>query len=199
MNGEGRPQGRVYRLVAVATAAFLLVGGSGADGGKTKAPTTGPVTFPGADGVSVGMRARAGDQVLFGATTVVNNDDTEAHLVEAYLIGDVDSDEASVSDVRVVDLGKAPGRGDLLGASLWPNDGWEDWWKKAEPIDSAILAPGDAAEVIFVIDVKETGEWLWPETALDYTVNRNAYTALARFGHQVCPPEPAECSDPLAS
>lgn len=139
------------------------------------------------------MEARMGQQVVFGAATIVNPSNSSATIKAARLVGDVVPATADVTAIRVVDLGKAPGTGDLLGASRWPARGWSQWWEKAAPVEGAELAAGNAAELIFVVDVNKTGDWLWPQTAIDYEVNGQPYTAVTDFGFQVCPPAPAEC------
>jgi hypothetical protein len=183
-------------LFAAHVGLIALTGCSGSDpNAELGAPTNGPVKFSGADVKQrAGMRADVGDRVVFGATTVVNKADTAVTLTAGRLLGDVDADSAEVTDVRVVDLGKAPGTGDLLGAGKWPDSEWKKWWRRARPIEGAELAAGDAAELVFVVTVNKAGDWAWPQTALDYETEAGSYAAITDFGFQVCAPEPAKCS-----
>jgi hypothetical protein len=141
------------------------------------------------------MRAIEGEQVVFGANSVVNKGKVSAVLNDARLLGGTSDDGADVREVRVIDLGEAPGTGDLLGAGKWPDRSWKRWWSTAQPIAGGVELPaGHAAELVFILDIKQTGEWVWPQTALDYEVGDDPYTAITNFGFQVCPPSPAECS-----
>ena len=159
------------------------------------APTNGPVIFQGAKIVQrAGMETDAGRQVLFGALVVENQGDEPATLQSAQLVGEVDSSAASVEEVRVRDLGEAPGGGDIVGATKWPNPEYEELWRTSVPIDDAELEPGHAAALMFIIEVNKTGDWYWPKSSLDYDVAGEQFSALTNFGFQVCPPAPAECS-----
>lgn len=134
-----------------------------------------------------------GQRVVFGAATIVNQGHSSATIKSARLVGDIVPSIADITAIRVVALGKAPGTGDLLGASRWPARGWSQWWQRAAPVEGAELAAGDAAELVFVVAVKKTGDWIWPQTAVDYEVNGQPYTAITDFGFQIFPPAPAEC------
>lgn len=170
--------------------ALLVAYGLGGD----DLPTDGPVTFADTESIQrSGVFASAGQSVVFGATTVENRGDDPASLQAGSLIGDVDAEQAVVVDVRVIDLGPAPGASDLLAASIWPAKGWRRWWRSATPVEDAPLPAGHAAEVVYVIDVRETGDWQWDQSAVDYEVDGTRYRTLTNFGFQVCPPEPAAC------
>jgi hypothetical protein len=140
------------------------------------------------------VRTDQGRKAVFGAATVENTGTSTVTLTGAALVGDVDSSAAHVDEVRVVSLGKAPGNGDLLGAGAWPDPAWTTWWERADALQGARLAPGHAAEVVFIVSVDRPGDWVWPQTAVDYTVGDSSYRAVTDFGFQVCAPEPAQCS-----
>lgn len=175
-----------------------LVGACSGSGGETTDPvaTDGPVQFAGADVEQrASMRTGDGQQAVFGATTVENNGTSTVTFSGADLVGDVDSTAATVVEVRVVQLGRAPGTGDLLGAGAWPDPEWATWWDRADALEGAHLAPGAAAEVVFIVSVDRPGDWVWPQTSVDYVVGDSSYRAVTDFGFQVCAPEPAPCSE----
>ncbi|MCR6029856.1 hypothetical protein GGQ22_00180 [Nocardioides sp. zg-579] len=171
---------------------LVLLGCSGSAGDDVGRARVGPVTFDlGGGRVVSGMRASAGERVIHGAATVTNAGDEPAVLRAGDMLGSVDPADAGVIDVRVVDLGPAPGAGDLLGAAPWPTPGWRRWWRSAVPVEEAELPAGGTAEIIYLIEVRRTGQWLWPQSALDYEVGGTAYRAVADVGFEVCPPGPA--------
>jgi hypothetical protein len=153
------------------------------------------VSFSNADAIQrAGVYASTGDQVVFGSTTIENTGSEPAELQAGRLVGDVDPADAAIVQVRALDLGPAPGSGDLLGASSWPAPGYRDWWRQATPIDQTRLPAGNAAEIIFLVEVRRTGDWRWEHGAVDYQVGDSKYQAVTNFGFQVCPPKPEACS-----
>jgi hypothetical protein len=105
----------------------------------------------------------------------------------------VNADDARIIEIRIVQLGPAPGKGQLLGAARWPDPDYAAWWKKAEPAAGSELPPGAAAELVFLVGIETSGRWLWPQTALDYRVSGHPYTAETNFGFQVCAGKPKPC------
>lgn len=197
----GRNRGwRRATAVVVVSAVGLLASCSSSDadpptGGAAGRPTDGPVTFADTQTVQrAGVYAIGGDHVIFGATTITNTGSSPATLQAAHLVGDIDPADAAVTEVRVVDLGLAPGSGDLLGASKWPDAAQLKWWQQAVPIAGANLPSGNAAEVVFLIKVHDTGDWRWKQSAMDYEIDGHEYATVTNFGFQVCPPKPEECS-----
>jgi hypothetical protein len=186
----------VCALLSLLVVVLTSCDGSEGPDPTSNAPTNGPVQFPGADIIQrAGMHSAKGEQVLFGATTVVNKGDSTAILSAAELVGEISPSAAEVIEIRVIGLGEAPGTGDLLGASSWPARGYREWWQDAAHVDGAQIKAGEAAELVFVVKVNETGDWYWPKTALDYSVDGTAYSAVTNFGFQVCPPPPGTCSE----
>lgn len=157
---------------------------SPADTPRGKA-SEGPVSFVGSDSgftpVS-GLFARAGDRVVYGATTIRNAGAASATLRAAQLVGDVDPSAATISSMRVVDLSGAAH--DLVGAAQWP---YEDFRERSLPLEDFELLPGHEAEVLIVVDVVKTGDWLWPATALTYEVDGKDFRTEAPFGFHICP------------
>ena len=146
-------------------------------------PTDGPVQFPGADDYveNSGLEAKAGDTVVFGATPVENNGDADATLTSAALTEVSGDRNASLRTVRVVDLTHG---GDMVGAAQWP---FEDYRQRSVPLKDYVLAPGDQAELLFIVDVTTSGMTEWRTSELRYTANGRPYAAVADFGFQVCP------------
>jgi hypothetical protein len=173
----------------------------------------GPVTFVGdSQAISTaGIHADAGQRVVFGATVVQNDADTEATLLDASL---VDASGRAVStphrtpadsartreraptgvrlvQTRVKDLGTAPG--ETVGAAIWP---FEDYGVQSTALPGFRMKPGTDAELLFVMKVDETGTWHWPTTRLRYEVDGSQYETSTSFGFIVCPRAVDSCDVP---
>ena len=84
--------------------------------GSAGLPDDGPVQFGEADATQgLGLLARGGSKVVFGATYVVNTGDKPATLRAASLEGDVPEDAARVVEVRA--LNPAEHDGELFEAT----------------------------------------------------------------------------------
>ena len=157
------------------------------------ASSDGPVTFVGDPGFvqTAGVRAQAGQKVVFGATTVRNHSTEPATLTAGSLDGKpVGDGGARLATVRVVDVTSG---GDLVGAALWP---FEDYRERSVPLEGYTLEPGAEAELLFVVRVAKTGEWYWPKTSVRYDSGAVSYQDETRFGFMVCPRGADTCEPP---
>lgn len=130
------------------------------------------------------MLADKGQRVVFGALAVTNDGDHPATLDSAQLTGpssEVVDDGATVSEVRVLDV---TGGKDLVGAGPWP---YEDYERDSVPLDGYEVAPNSQAELLFVVDVEESGNWSWPQTQLTYQSEGETYTIRTNTGFLICP------------
>lgn len=131
---------------------------------------------------TAGFLADAGQSVVFGATYVKNTGTSAATLQSAALLGDVPSEAAEVAEVRAVD--PADHDGELVGAGPWP---FEDYAKSSEPLEGYSLVPGAEAELLFIVEVHETGSWHWPRTQLIYETEGDVFEDITTVGFMVCP------------
>ncbi|MBC9732794.1 hypothetical protein [Nocardioides marmotae] len=67
------------------------------------------------------------------------------------------------------------------------------WRRSTQPVEETELPAGGAAGIVYVIGVRRTGRWLWPQSALDYEVDGRPYRAVGDIGFEVCAPDPG-CS-----
>ncbi len=170
----------------IAKALAVLAGGAclASCAGPTQ-PRAGGVVFQGAElGQYAGVLAEAGQKVVFGATVVENAGSSAATLTEGRLVGAVASDEAEVVEVRARLL--RADDGELVGAALWP---FEDYALKSVPLAGFELAPGAEAELLYVVEVRQTGVWNWPAASVTYTSDDRSHEASASTGLQICPPK----------
>jgi hypothetical protein len=164
---------------------------------KDESPTSrkGPVSFETNDQFSqaAGMLADRGQTVVFGLLAVNNDGDRPAILDSAKLTGPsskVVDDGAKVSEVRVLDL--TAGR-DIVGAGPWPYEYYE---RDSVPLDGYKIAPDGRAELLFVVNVEETGKWVWPQTQLTYQSEGETYTIRTNTGFMICPTTADQCDLP---
>ncbi|WP_418064307.1 hypothetical protein [Pimelobacter simplex] len=180
----------MLRVIALVLA-VLVSGGIAADRGPDLDPVSGarlhgPVSI-GGEGAAYGITLRKGRDALFGAVTITNAGDRTAELDAGRLHGLVRADQAELVALRVLDLGPAPGHGDVLGAGRWSRE-WRPMWRRARPIDRARLAPGHEAALVFRVRAHRTGVWRWTGSAIDYRVDGTSYTAVGGSGFALCPP-----------
>lgn len=188
------------RPAAVALAA--VIGAAAASCSSAQDPVTagtrskaGPAAFEGAQiDQRSGVYATVGQQVVFGATTIVNSGDRTVTLERGRLVGKIGPSEAKTVEVRVADLADLPNGTDLVGVGSLPSADLESRWKIARSIDGVTIGAGGAVNVVFKVEVIKAGDWYWPRTAVDYRVGDAEYTAETHHGFQICPPAPAECS-----
>lgn len=154
----------------------------------------GPVAFLDDPGFiqTAGMRADAGEEVVFGATEVRNNGPDPVTLEAGELVGDA-GEGAEVTEVRVMDTTEGS---ELVGAGPWP---FEGYGRRSVPLAGYTLMPGNQVELLFVVSVKETGTWYWPQTVVRYVSNDEAYNAASGIGFVVCPGASRRCGPPEES
>ncbi|MFJ9317874.1 hypothetical protein ACIRN4_27045 [Pimelobacter simplex] len=176
-------------LVALAISAATLAGCS-SDSPKMKAE--GPVSFQ-ADpdlGQYSAANVDQGATMVYGLMTVLNSGEKPATLTSAKLTGPADqvADEGvEVREVRVYDV---TGGKEVVGADRWPS---QPQARDSVPLKGYQLAPNAEAELLFVIDVVETGHWGWPQTELSYEADGEDYTIRIGAGYYVCPASADTC------
>lgn len=139
------------------------------------------------------MLADKGQTVVFGVLAVNNDGDRPATLDSAKLTGPtskVIDDGAKVLEVRVLDL--TAGR-EIVAAAPWPYEYYE---RDSVPLDGYKIAPDGRAELLFVVNVEETGKWVWPQTQLTYQSEGETYTIRTNTGFMICPTTANQCDLP---
>lgn len=185
------------RVASLATLVLLLAGcsGVGAAPGNQALPDDGPIRF-GGEGPTVataGIHADAGDQVVFGATTIRNTGDDPTTLVAGDLTGEGSVvGGADILEVRAREIAPAS---ELVGAAYWP---YEDYKDDSVALDGFRLEPGSEAELLFVVDVQKTGQWYWPQTYVRYDSAGKRYQEVLDFGFHICPRDDDVCEAPKA-
>ncbi|WGX95445.1 hypothetical protein [Nocardioides sp. L-11A] len=187
------------KLLPAAMAVVLLAGIAtslaACSSEKNALPTSreGPVSFLADDDFTQAatMLADKGQRVVFGALSVINEGDHSATLDRAMLTGprsEVSDEGAKVSEVRVLDV---TGGQDLVGAGPWPYEYYE---RDSVPLSGYAIAPDAQAELLFVVDVEESGNWSWPQTQLTYRSQGETYTIRANTGFLICPTTAGHCA-----
>jgi hypothetical protein len=196
-HSTGRSRPRSGRTAALLVAFLpLLAACTGSDPGLQpgdEPESGGPVAFTADHRVvqNAGMRAHAGQTVVFGAATVRNHGTKPATLTAASLEGTPTGDGAArLATVRVVDVTDG---GDLVGAAVWP---FEDYGKRSVPLEGYTLKPGDEAELLFIVDVQRTGVRYWPRTSVRYDSEDVSYQDETPLGFVVCPSGVTDCKAP---
>lgn len=191
----------VRGLVRAALAVVLLAGAAtslaACSPEEDESPTSrkGPVSFEADDqyAQAAGMLADEGQTVVFGLLAVTNDGDRPATLDSAELAGpssEVIDDGAEVLEVRVLDL--TAGR-EVVAAAPWP---YEYYQRDSVPLDGYEIAPDGRAELLFVVHVEETGNWVWPQTQLTYQSEGETYTIRTNTGFLICPTTADQCDLP---
>lgn len=161
----------------------------------TRGDGAGPVAFladPEAR-QAAGMHINAGKTVVYGALAAENRGEDPATLTSATLTGSHETytdQGVRIVEVRARDV---TGGREMVGAGRWP---YEDYATDSVPLDGYRLEPGDSVELLFVIEVLETGYWGWPQTQLDYESGGKEHTIRVSTGFFVCPRTADQC-DPL--
>lgn len=140
---------------------------------------------------TAGIKADAGQRVVFGATAVKNTGPWVAVLEGASLEGDVLEAQSSVVEVRVLD--PEDNENELVGAAQWP---FEDYEELSESLPGYRLESGGEAELLFVVRVERSGDWHWPVTTLSYSIGEDQFEVSSKFGFQVCPTTERQCPPP---
>ena len=181
-------------ILGAIVALTMLLGCSASSDAPQAVGTDGPVGFTVDPRFvqSAGVHADAGESVVFGATTVHNTGTAAATLTDGSLTGRADHDGASVAEVRVLDS-TSPST-DLVGAATWP---FEDYKSRSRPLRGYRLAPGREVELLFVVNVDQTGAWYWPQTTLRYQNGTRSYATTANFGFVICPRASEGCAPPV--
>lgn len=194
------PRRKIPITVAVLlTSAVLVLGGCSdtsraqPDPGGPSPATNGPVTFGDNANTlesSFGILADAGEQVVFGGTSVRNDGADDAVLTGAGIYADSSATYgARVSQVRVLDLTTYP-NATFIGAGRWPI---KKYLERSEPLAGFTLAPGAAAELLLVITVEETGTWDWPTTVVEYDTPAGSFRDETKTGFMICPAAANDC------
>lgn len=180
----------------VAAAALLLCGlvASACSSGQGD----GPLYVPSEDAV-VGAQAEPGQLVAYGFNIMTNKGTSPITNISVELVPPADGSTASPDGIAfeppvVVDIG-ALGIGYLAGGP-WP---YEEWGKHAKPLRGYTLAPATDGRVeLFVLArVAGDGQWLWPQTRIEYDYEGSHYAEEVTNGFAVCAPTP--CTPRTAS
>ncbi|MBU2697441.1 hypothetical protein [Pimelobacter sp. 30-1] len=142
---------------------------------------------------AAGMHVEGGATVVYGALAAENQGDELAVLTSATLTGTrgrFTDEGVRIVEVRARDV---TGGRELVGAARWP---YEDYADDSVPLAGYRVEPGDSVELLFVVEVLETGYWGWPQTQLDYEADGGDYTVRVSTGFFVCPRADDQC-DPL--
>jgi hypothetical protein len=175
----------------VSTALAVALAGCSTKG-SLPASRQGPVSFLADDRFTqaAAVLADEGQQVVFGVLAVTNDGGHSATLDSARLTGPtsrVVDGGARVSQIRVLDV---TGGGDLVAAGPWPYEYYE---RDSVPLDGYELEPGSRAELLFVVDIAESGRWSWPQTELTYRCESATYTIRTNTGFLICPTSAVRC------
>ncbi len=186
---------RAARSVVLLTGIAMSLAACSSESDASPTSREGPVSFVADDEFTqaASMLADEGQRVVFGALAVTNEGDHPATLHSAELTGpgsEVRDDGAKVSEVRVLDV---TGGKDLVGAGPWPYEYYE---RDSVPLDGYEIAPDARAELLFVVDVEETGNWAWPQTELTYQARGETYTIRTNTGFLICPTTEDFCDLP---
>lgn len=172
----------------------LLTAAAGCTPGDAErdAFSDGPVTFLPDDQVSLvtGFTARADDTVVFGLASIRNSGTSTATLTDASLDGQVPPSSAELVETRVIDPGLH--HGTTVSAARWP---YQDYTDSSEPLAGHVLGAGEEVELLFVVDVHETGSWTWPGSHVQYEVDDLPYQAgSSALVLRICAPRSSACS-----
>ncbi|UUW88001.1 hypothetical protein ABFU82_06200 [Nocardioides sp. WV_118_6] len=187
-----RSGGVAVAALAVALAATLTACSSNRPDGTR---VEGPVSFladPEARQAAF-TQVNGGKTVVYGALAAENKGHEPATLISATLTGTQGryTDEGvRIVEVRARDV---TGGREMVGADHWP---YEDYADDSVPLAGYRLDPGDSVELLFVVEVLETGYWGWPQTQLDYEADGDEHTIRVSTGYFVCPRAADDC-DPL--
>lgn len=188
-----RSGGAVASLIAAVLVLMLTACSSDRPDGTR---VEGPVTFladPDARQVA-GMHINGGKTVVYGALAAENKGEDAATLTSATLTGThgrYTDEGVRIVEVRARDV---TGGREMVGADRWP---YEDYAADSVPLAGYRLEPGDSVELLFVVEVLETGYWGWPHTQLDYESDGDEHTIRVSTGFFICPRADDQC-DPLA-
>ena len=128
-------------------------------------------------------------EVVFGQALFRNISDTAVTLDEARILGDVPAWAAEVVQTRVKDMDEfGP---DFVGAAEWP---FEDYGDVSKPLAGHNVPAGGTVELLFVVAVREPGDWRWPRTEVRYVAEGDEYLVRSDNGFGICAPSTRRCS-----